>query len=134
MTISVDDLRAACSEERLWVALGADGRPAGFALADQLDGEAHLEELAVHPDHGRRGVGRRLVEAVLSWAGSRGFGTVTLTTFRHLPFNAPFYESLGFEVIAPEGLTPGLSRVLEDEASRGLERGNRVAMRRDSGD
>ena len=40
------------------------GRPAvGFAWVEELDGGAHLEELAVRPEHGRAGHGRALVEA-----------------------------------------------------------------------
>jgi ribosomal protein S18 acetylase RimI-like enzyme len=34
------------------------GRPPfGFAALDEVDGHAHLAELAVRPSHGRRGVG-----------------------------------------------------------------------------
>ncbi len=129
-TTSHDELALACEEARLFVALGPDGAPVGFALADELDDEAHLEELDVHPDHGRRGLGRRLVEAVVAWAANEGWPSISLTTFRHLPFNAPFYARLGFEEIPPAALTPELRDILDEEARSGLDPRRRVAMRR----
>ena len=45
----------------------------------------HLEELDVHPDHGRRGLGSSLVMAVRDWAAATGHEAITLTTFRESP-------------------------------------------------
>jgi GNAT superfamily N-acetyltransferase len=74
-----------------------EGEPVhGFAALGVVDGNAHLEELGVHPDHGRRGVGGRLLGASLEWARLRGFTALTLTTFRDLPFNGPWYARHGF--------------------------------------
>jgi ribosomal protein S18 acetylase RimI-like enzyme len=42
--------------------------PVGFARVDELGGQAHLEQLSVQPDFGRRGIGRSLVEAALDAA------------------------------------------------------------------
>ena len=35
--------------------------------------------------------------AVCAWAARQGYESVTLTTFRSVAFNMPFYESLGFD-------------------------------------
>jgi GNAT superfamily N-acetyltransferase len=127
---SAADLERACRDGRLWVAL-ADDRPVGFAHVKLLEPRvAHLEELDVHPDHGRRGVGRRLVEAVCEWARWEGFESVTLSTFRDVPWNRPFYERLGFVVVPAESLTPALARLVETERERGLDTARRVVMRR----
>jgi GNAT superfamily N-acetyltransferase len=116
----------------LWTAVArTSGQPVGFALATVVDGSAHLYEMDVHPDHGRRGLGTALVDAVVTWAREKRFSGVTLTTFRHLPWNAPFYRRLGFAEIPPAELTPGLSKLLEDEVQRGLDGAKRVAMRLD---
>ena len=56
---------------RLWVAL-ADNRPVGFALVTLVAGAPRLEEMDVHPDHGRRGLGTALVRAVCAWAAGAG--------------------------------------------------------------
>lgn len=69
------------------------------------------------------------MRAVAAWAQRHGFATVTITTFRHLPWNAPYYRRLGFEELAESQLTPGLRRHLECEADEGMDRSKRVAMR-----
>ncbi len=123
---------AALARGHVWVAAAGDGDLAvGFAYADLVDGAVHLEELDVLPAWGRRGIGRALVAAVVDDARRRGLPAVTLTTFRDVPWNAPFYEGLGFRVLAPNEWTPGLARLLDDEERRGLPKALRVAMRRD---
>lgn len=124
-------LRQAQEDRRLWVALDSRQRPVGFALAEQADGQAYLSELDVHPEHSRRGLGTRLVAAVVDWARREAFESVLLVTFRHLPWNAPFYESLGFVQMAESELGPDLREFIEEEAQAGINADNRVGMRRD---
>jgi GNAT superfamily N-acetyltransferase len=123
-------LAAALTRGQVWVAAAAEGDvPVGFAYADLVDDGVHLEELDVLPAWGRRGIGRALVATVVAHARARGLRAVTLTTFRDVPWNAPFYARLGFEVLAPDEVSPGLVRLLEYEAGRGLPQELRVAMR-----
>ena len=125
--IPTELLTQAQTEGRLWVALAPDERPVRFAIA-QIAGEAaFLTEVDVHPNHGRKGLGRALIGAVIAWARAQGFTAVTLTTFAHLLWNAPFYEQLGFRRLSGPEFTPHLARVLHDEAQEGLR--DRVAMR-----
>jgi GNAT superfamily N-acetyltransferase len=129
-TTSEQDLREAQAQKRLWVALAGDS-PVGFAhVVINEPGVAHLEEIDVHPDHGRRGIGRRLVTAVCEWAANTGCREVTLTTFRDIPWNMPFYSSLGFEEMSWPELSPQLVSQVEDETRRGLDPTRRVVMRR----
>lgn len=124
----VEDLQTALGDGRLWVALSNDV-PVGFALVELLEPDAaHLGEIDVHPDHGRQGLGTRLVRLVCEWAEARG-SAVTLTTFRDVPWNMPFYARLGFEEVAPAALTPALRELLEAEVRRGFDPVRRVAMR-----
>lgn len=124
------ELRAAWRHGRLWVVL-ADQVPVGFAHVVVYEpGVAHLEELDVHPEHGRRGLGRRLVGTVCAWAVERGFRAVTLTTFRDVPWNMPFYERLGFVAVPSGEITPALLSVVIDEYRRGLDPQRRVVMMR----
>jgi GNAT superfamily N-acetyltransferase len=123
------ELEAAQAGGRLWVALHED-TPVGFAHVEIFEPTvAHLQELDVHPAHGRRGIGRRLVIAVCRWAKARGYAAVTLTTFRDVPWNMPFYARLGFEEVPTEALSPALHAVREGEISRGLDGASRVTMR-----
>ena len=121
--------KTAARESRLFVATEvARNIPVGFALTTRVDGCTHLYEMDVLPDHGRQGLGRGLVEAVAGRARERGDARVTLTTFRHLAWNAPFYRKLGFEMLDGDSLGPDLAACLEDEARRGLDPAKRVAM------
>jgi len=126
--MDVEDLEAAQQDGRLWVARTPGGTPIGFALVEFLDGLPHLEEMDVHPSFGRRGVGTRLLAAVRAWARAQGHAAVTLTTFRDVPWNAPFYASAGFRALAPRELSPALRERVRDEAARGLDPATRVVM------
>lgn len=90
------------------VAVSDRGEPVGFALSGLLDGAGHLYELSVDPAHGRRGLGARLVAAAGGSAYARGARAMTLSTFRDLAWNGPFYAKLGFRELARPEWTPGL--------------------------
>lgn len=132
-TLSVDELADHQAAGRVWIAADADDRPVGFAVVSLLDGAAHLEELDVHPSFGQRGLGRRLVDTVCDWAAAHGFPAVTLSTFRDLPWNAPFYAHAGFRVLASHELGPDLRRMRMREDQLGVPIDRRVVMRRDVG-
>jgi GNAT superfamily N-acetyltransferase len=127
---SVDDHRAYLYAGRLWVAVDEQDQPVGFAVASEVDGHAHLDEIDVHPDHGRRGIGRALVEHVCAWAQGAGYPAISLTTERDIPWNAPFYATLGFVILAPDDLTAGLRAILAKEATWAPDPATRVAMLR----
>ncbi|GAA2812207.1 GNAT family N-acetyltransferase [Saccharopolyspora taberi] len=116
---------------RAWVA--ADPGPVAYVLVEPLDGAAHIAQISVHPDHSRKGVGRRLLDHVESWATGQGLTALTLTTFRDVPWNAPYYRRLGFRDLAADEITPGLAKAVEAEAAHGLDPEQRVCMRRDLG-
>ena len=102
---------------------------AWVAVARRLDGAAHLHELDVHPAHARRGLGRLLIEAVAAWARQEGLRAVTLTTFRDIPWNAPYYGRLGFRPLDDAELGPGLRALRESETAVGLPSSDRLCMR-----
>ena len=101
--------------------------PVGFVHVLEIDGHAHLEQLSVLPSYGRRGIGRRLVQAALSEARNRGHRTITLRTYRDVPWNAPFYASCGFTETEPDSAL--LRSLVATETALGLfEYGPRVQM------
>lgn len=102
-----------------------DGVLAGFVHTEMRDDELHVWELAVRRDHQGRGIGRRLMTAAREEALAHGCKALTLTTFHAIPFNAPFYARLGYEVL--ETPPPHLADILAVEAQRGLT--DRCAMR-----
>lgn len=104
-----------------------DASPVGFVHVLDVDGHAHLEQLSVLPASGRRGHGRRLIDAALAEARRRGYSRVTLRTYAEVPWNAPFYASCGFlESIPESGFHLGL---VDTEAALGIDRyGRRIQM------
>jgi GNAT superfamily N-acetyltransferase len=125
----VDVMEEARRHGRLFVALAGE-EPVGFALVQMLAPDLpHLEEIDVHPDHGQRGLGAALVRAVCDWTAAHGHEAVTLTAFRAVPWNMPFYQRLGFEEVPYEALRPELKQVVAAEAARGMDRERRAVLR-----
>ncbi|MFD7494331.1 GNAT family N-acetyltransferase [Streptomyces sp. NPDC059832] len=116
---------------RAWVAADPDDHPVGYLIADPVDGAAHIEQVSVHPSAARRGVGSTLIDHLAGWAGERGLGALTLTTFSHVPWNAPYYARLGFRTLDAAELTDGLRKIRAQEAEHGLDHWPRVCMRRE---
>lgn len=107
--------------------LVAGDPPIGFAHVVEIEGIAHLEQLAVRPAEQRRGVGAALVRAAQREAAGRGYDVLSLCTYAEVPWNAPYYRRLGFEEL--DELVPVQRRMVEHEQAIGLDRhGPRVVM------
>ncbi|MDQ2650341.1 MAG: GNAT family N-acetyltransferase [Actinomycetota bacterium] len=126
---SLDELTAWMDAGRCWVA-DDGGAVVAYVVVDLVDGVAHVEQVSVHPDAGGRGVGAALLEHVRAWAAEQGHDRVTLTTFADVPWNAPYYERLGFTVLRDGDLGPELDALMDTEEHHGLRRSERVAMSR----
>ncbi len=109
-----------------WLALAND-QPVGFILAETHASSLFIVELSVHLDWQGKGIGRRLIACVADHARKSGLTSLTLTTFRDVPWNAPFYARLGFEYVTD--LTHELRQKREEEATHGLAYKSRCAMR-----
>ncbi|WP_416339717.1 GNAT family N-acetyltransferase [Paracoccus sp. (in: a-proteobacteria)] len=107
----------------------------GYRVAAFLNGEVtpdalHIWEIAVHRDQQGHGIGRRLIEAAQQFAADHGINALTLTTFREVPWNEPYYQRLGFSTLDCEELSPRLRAVLDAEGQAGLPTARRCAMRK----
>ena len=126
-------LEAAQASGHLWVALSEADDCVGFGLVEPSGERLHLQELDVLPEHSGRGLGRALVSRIERWAVESGFAEITLTTYRDVPWNAPFYACLGFEIVERADLDSDLSARLAAEAERGMSSMPRVALRKPMG-
>lgn len=133
LSFPVAELKRLIGLEQVWVACTADDAAVGAVIASVREGAAYVEELDVLPAHGRRGLGARLLASVCAWAEREGLPAVTLSTFRDVPWNGPFYQKHGFRELAREEWTPGMRRLRELEARHGLHVEQRVFMRRELG-
>lgn len=127
---TVEELAAFQTDGRAWVAVDAADRPVAYLLVEPVDGNAHIEQVSVHPDHARQGLGRDLLQAAAEWARNHDLAGLTLTTFTHVPWNAPYYQRIGFQTLREHEVTSGLRAIREHEATLGLDRWPRVVMRR----
>ena len=109
-----------------WLALAND-QPVGFILAEAHPSSLFIVELSVYLDWQGKGIGRQLIACVAGHARTLGLASLTLTTFRDVPWNAPFYAKLGFEKM--KTLTPELRQKREEETAHGFAYETRCAMR-----
>lgn len=116
-----------------WVAVDTltdhETAPVGFLNGEVLDGNLHVWEMSVHKDHQGKGIGRALMGQAKQWAIEQKIPFVTLTTFRNVPWNETFYQSMGFVTLEGDAVTDALREVLENEAKDGLPAEKRCAMR-----
>ncbi|MEV4517305.1 mycothiol synthase [Dactylosporangium sp. NPDC049525] len=118
------------------LARDAAGAVVGYAHVDTTDAVAGASaELAVHPLHRRRGVGRALAKAAIAVADERAGGRLRLWAHGDHPSASALAVSLGFnrarvllqlrrslfapldEVVLPEGVTLRAFRPGEDDAA-----------------
>lgn len=128
--LSIAELVAFQQNGRSWVITDDADRPVAYLLLDVVDGNAHVEQVSVHPDHAGRGLGKTLLDTAAAWAQQHGLAALTLTTYANVPWNAPYYRRLGFQIMSEDQITEGLRRIREHEQARGLARWPRVTMRR----
>ncbi|TIP06002.1 MAG: GNAT family N-acetyltransferase [Mesorhizobium sp.] len=114
-----------------WVAVDHHGRPVAFLSAEILDDTLHIWELAVRLDRQRMGIGSALLEEAIADARRRSLIALSLTTFRDVIWNAPFYQSLGFRILEDAEVGERLREVLRREVAHGMPESRRCAMRLD---
>ncbi|MFM2302831.1 MAG: hypothetical protein RLZZ135_234 [Cyanobacteriota bacterium] len=131
-SLSLDFVRQQFYARRVWVAVDCQDSVVGYAVAREVDETLYLQQIDVKPEHGRRGIGSALVNAVCAWAQQQGYRIVSLSTFRDLPWNAPFYSKLGFHPIEEAELTTGFQQIRLKELEAGLPVSERVIMHRKS--
>jgi GNAT superfamily N-acetyltransferase len=96
---SLASLTAGWREDRLWVAVSRFNQPVGFALMKFPGGTAWLDQLSVLDRWQGRGLGGALIDRTAAAARARGFDALYLSTYRDVPWNAPFYARRGFEEV-----------------------------------
>jgi GNAT superfamily N-acetyltransferase len=116
---------------RAWVAVDDHDEPVGFVVADVVDRAAYIEQVSVHPAHARQRIGAMLLDHVAGWAARHSLSALTLITFRGVPWNAPYYERLGFRELAEDEVTPGLAALWAAGPRSGPDSPVRVCMRRE---
>jgi GNAT superfamily N-acetyltransferase len=103
---------------------------AAFVMFRPVEDGLYIEQIDVLPAFAGQRIGAGLLDAVADRARAGGLTALTLSTFRDVPWNAPWYRRLGFIDIADAALTPGLLKIRQEHLARGLDESQRTFMRR----
>lgn len=118
---------AALADGRLLFACSPEGTPLGFIAFGLVDGKPYVHQISVRCSAARRGIGQLLMERVKRW--SLAAGELWLTTYRHVAFNRPWYERLGFRCEDPARGGPELRAIVAKENAALPAPDSRVVMR-----
>lgn len=107
-----------CAEDiannQVWVAAEDDTIIANLVLVTG-DGFMKLANLAVLPDHGGKGLGRRLIELLEREAERHGFSEMRLNTHVDMPENVRLYQRMGWSEVARSGNTVSMKKRLQND-------------------
>ncbi|USQ96855.1 GNAT family N-acetyltransferase [Caulobacter sp. RL271] len=107
-----------------------DGVLAAFVMFRPVGDGLYIEQIDVLPAFAGRRIGAGLIEAVAERARADGLARLTLSTFRDVPWNAPWYRRLGFADLDDKKLAPDLMEIRRKHLARGLDESLRVFMER----
>lgn len=80
----------------VWIA-ETDGQIAGGVVLVQSGDAFHLANIAVHPDHGGKGIGRALITNAEDFARDKAASELALATHVGMPGNLALYRHLGWQ-------------------------------------
>jgi len=84
------------NELSLWLVAEEDGVVLGYIGSQTVLGESDILNLAVHPDHRRKGIGRQLTLSLCDALRKNGSYCITLEVRVSNESAKALYESLGF--------------------------------------
>ncbi|MFE8100028.1 GNAT family N-acetyltransferase [Brenneria goodwinii] len=102
--------------------------PIGLLSAEVIENELHIWQLSVCREKQGKGHGRALLEKAIAMAHAYSLSAITLTTFSNVPWNAPFYARMGFNILDERNISERLKNTLLSEQKSGLPLKWRCAM------
>ncbi|MEP6067489.1 MAG: GNAT family N-acetyltransferase [Paracoccaceae bacterium] len=107
-----------CAEDivtnQVWVAVNGDEVVAGLVLIAR-DGFMKLANLAVHPDHAGKGLGRELITLAERETKRQGYVEMRLNTHVDMPENVRLYQRLGWAEVSRSGSTVSMAKHLPSD-------------------
>ncbi len=97
VTDTSGQLRTAINSKASSIIVAVSGGTAAGSIIAGFDGwRGNLYRLAVHPEHQRRGIARRLVAEAETWLRAQGAKRVGAVVEKDHPWAVGFWESTGF--------------------------------------
>ena len=128
-----DRFIAAAKGRLLIVGCISEHETVGFARLEIDGADLLIAEFDVRPEHQGEGVGARMLDFAAMEGVTLGFRRLTLTTFRDVPWNMPYYLRRGFQEIPLEEGGAGLRREAAEMTGYGYGPELRAAMARPIG-
>lgn len=101
----------------------------GFTLCSLRGTHLYLDQISVDPDHARKGLGAALIGQLDTLAARHACDQISLSTFRNIPWNGPYYQRHGFQMLDHEELEPWMVD-LEQQQSTYLDVSKRCFMQK----
>ncbi|RDW69462.1 putative acetyltransferase [Coleophoma cylindrospora] len=131
-TMSPLTLSSMQSLGHLWIAVDDSDIPVGFLCGNGVDDiYFHIAEVSVAKDFQGMGVGRKLIDSMIDAVRTQHWKAVTLTTYKHLRWNGPWYAKQGFHEVGGQELGKEHAVILETEAQHGHDMNQRCVMIRE---
>ncbi|UTW55276.1 GNAT family N-acetyltransferase [Kordiimonas sp. SCSIO 12610] len=121
------DITEGINAKSIFVAVN-DHTLAGFIHLGMVDNHGHIFEVSVDYELQGKGVGKLLMNSAEEWAKHHNFNAISLTTFKHVAFNGPWYQSLGYIETDPDDKLPELKAIIDSERTSDLNKSERIAM------
>ncbi|KAG9245321.1 acyl-CoA N-acyltransferase [Calycina marina] len=129
-TLSRFNLTSLIDAGHLWVAVDRYDQLMGFIGGENIGGNFHIVELSVAQRFQGNGIGKMLMARMMDDVKREGFRATTLTAFRSIPWNGPFYRKLGFMEVDLGEMGHDYMKIWQNEGSLGLDMGQRCLMGR----
>jgi GNAT superfamily N-acetyltransferase len=119
------------SASEVIVAVSGTAQCVGFVMFAALGARFYVEELDVLPAYAGRRIGAALLSEVEARARNERATHLVLSTFRAVPWNAPYYRRIGFHEVDDMRLDAMLLTIRANHIARGIDETKRVFMQRE---
>ncbi len=126
--IPIEALARAVRARQVFVAV-EDDAILGWLLVTKSGDELCVGQISVLRSAGGKGVGTKLLGAIVDSARAAGKQSIVLNTQADVPWNQSWYERRGFVVVPFEAWTAGMHVIADEQRADGLDWNTRVHMR-----
>jgi ribosomal protein S18 acetylase RimI-like enzyme len=129
-TVAPSILATMADSNHLLVAVNESDQPIGFVGGMDIDGNFHIVEISVAQAVQGKGVGSALMAEMTRQVKEEKFMVMTLTTYRNVAWNGPWYKKLGFQEVTAEEMGKEYLKIWDVESQHGHDMASRCVMRK----